>query len=501
MKYFMGIDMGTQGTRIGVFDEEGKQVVDAGKSWETNYPKPGWAEQDPNIWWECVELALEDASEQMSDEVKANIATVAVDATASTFFAIDKNINPLCDALMWMDMRATEEAAELNATGHAVLDYCGGEASPEWFVPKLMWIKRHEPDLYNDAYKFMDQLDWINYKLSGVVCSCMCTAVCKYHYVQDLGGYCQDFYDSIGLEDWNDKVFERIELIGADLGNLKPEICEKFGISKDAKLIMGGIDAHIGMFGTNAFTEGKLSVNMGTSFCILGNINDSSKKLNSFWGPYKNAVCEGSGCIEGGQSSAAGLVNWFVRNFHIDRTCEIDVYVYLAEALKETEPGAGGLIMLDHFQGNRTPYKDPFSKGAFYGLTMQHSWKDIYRAVLEGVAFGTYNVIERYEEEAFEIEEIVACGGGTKNIFWVQMISDICGKPIVVNECDQGCVLGCCVVGAAAYAYDGDYEKAANALVHKAETYLPNMELHEFYKPIFEKYKTLYETTKKLGKM
>ena len=136
---------------------------------------------------------------------------------------------------------------------------------------------------------------------------------------------------------------------------------------------MGGIDAHIGMFGTNAFTEGKLSVNMGTSFCILGNINDSSKKLNSFWGPYKNAVCDGMGCIEGGQSSAAGLVNWFVRNFHIDRTCEIDVYVYLAEALKETEPGAGGLIMLDHFQGNRTPYKDPFSKGAFYGLTMQHS--------------------------------------------------------------------------------------------------------------------------------
>lgn len=124
----------------------------------------------------------------------------------------------------------------------------------------------------------------------------------------------------------------------------------------------------------------------------------------------------------------------------------------------------------------------------------------MYRAVLEGVAFGTYNVITKYEEEAFDIEEIVACGGGTKNIAWVQMIADICGKPIVVNECDQGCVLGCCVVGAASYLYNGDYEKAANALVHKAETYLPNMELHEFYKPIFKKYLELYEQTKKLGK-
>lgn len=178
-----------------------------------------------------------------------------------------------------------------------------------------------------------------------------------------------------------------------------------------------------------------------------------------------------------------------------------NVFEFLAKTLPETKPGAGGLIVLDHFQGNRTPYKDPHSKGIIYGLTMQHDWKDIYRAVLEGVSFGTCNVIERYEAEAFEIEEIVACGGGTKNTAWVQMIADICGKPIVVNECEQGCVLGCCVVGAAASVFDGDLEKAANALVHKAETYLPNMEIHEVYKPLFEKYKQLYESTKKLGKM
>ncbi len=155
---------------------------------------------------------------------------------------------------------------------------------------------------------------------------------------------------------------------------------------------------------------------------------------------------------------------------------------------------------MDHFQGNRTPYKDPHSRGIIYGLTMQHTWKDIYRAVLESVSFGTYNVIERYEAEAFEISEIVACGGGSKNKAWVQMIADICGKPIVVNECEQGCVLGCCVVGAAASSYDGNYEKAADALVHKAETYLPDMELHEFYAPLFERYKALYEGTKNIGK-
>ncbi len=501
MKYFMGIDMGTQGARVGVFDEEGHQVADATKGWQTNYPKPGWAEQDPKVWWEAVEVALEDASNQMSDDVKNNIVSVAVDATASTFFPVDKDINPLSDALMWMDMRATEEAAELNATGHAVLEHCGGEASPEWFVPKVMWLKRHEPDLYNKTYKFMDQLDWVNYKLTGVLCSCMCTAVCKYHYVEDLGGYCQDFYDSIGLEDWNDKVFDRIELIGADLGNLRPEISEKYGISKDAKLIMGGIDAHIGMFGTNAFTEGKLSVNMGTSFCILGNINNGSNNVKSFWGPYKNAVCDGASCIEGGQSTAAGLVNWFVRNFNIDKLTDENVFEFLAKTLDETEPGAGGLVVLDHFQGNRTPYKDPHSRGIIYGLTMQHSWKDIYRAVLEGVSYGTYNVIKRYEAEAFDITEIVACGGGSNNKPWVQMLADVCGKQIVVNECEQGCVLGCCVVAAAATTFDGDYEKAADALVHKADIYEPNMELHKIYAPLFEKYLKLYESTNNLGKM
>lgn len=116
------------------------------------------------------------------------------------------------------------------------------------------------------------------------------------------------------------------------------------------------------------------------------------------------------------------------------------------------------------------------------------------------MAFGTCNVIEKYNEEAAEVTEIVACGGGSNNKPWVQMIADICGKQIVVNECEQGGVLGCCVVGAAASAFDGDYKKAADALVHKSDLYVPNMELHKVYRPIFERYKALYEGTKDIGK-
>ena len=316
---------------------------------------------------------MDQVSQSLSDEVKQNIVTATVDATASTFLPIDKEVNALGNALMWMDMRATEEADIINATGHEVLKHCGGEASPEWFVPKLLWLKKNETDLYNKVYKFIDQLDWINYKLSGVLCSCMCTAVCKYHYVEALGGYCQDFYDAIGLEDWEDKVLPDIKVIGSEIGTVSPEITGKFGFNRYMKLLQGGVDAHIGVLGTNAFAEGQLSVNMGTSFCILGNIDEFREGINSFWGPYKDAISAGAFCIEGGQSTAAGLVNWFIRNFNIEQIAQGNIYEFLADSLKDTKPGSGGLIVLDHFQGNRTPYKDAFSKGVIYGLTMQHT--------------------------------------------------------------------------------------------------------------------------------
>lgn len=148
-----------------------------------------------------------------------------------------------------------------------------------------------------------------------------------------------------------------------------PEIAKEYGFNPKMKLLEGGIDAHIGMFGTNAIRDGQLCMIMGTSFCHLG-LSTKEPKINGVWGPYQDAVIEGTWCVEAGQASAAGLVQWFARNFHI---AEENMFDTLACTVTSIPPGSEGLIVLDFFQGNRTPYKDPNAKGMVYGLTMKHT--------------------------------------------------------------------------------------------------------------------------------
>ncbi|MGI6020341.1 MAG: FGGY-family carbohydrate kinase [Lachnospiraceae bacterium] len=499
-KYFMGIDTGTQGARLGIVDEKGNIICASEKGWSTSYPKPHWAEQEPEHWWASIEGVLKEIASQVTDEIKKNIVSICVDSTSSTVIPVLEDGTPLSHAVMWMDIRAKKENDEINATNHPVLEYSGGADSAEWFVPKMLWFKKNARDIYDRAYKFVDQLDWINYKLTGVWSSSICNMTCKGNYVRSLGGYDRSFFEAVGLEDFEDKMIMRVDNIGDVVGTIRPEIAQKYGLNPEIVVVQGSIDAHMGMFGLNAISEGKLAVTMGTSFVHLGIVN---KKLDfkGIWGPYEDAILDGTWCVEGGQSSAAGLVNWFARTFNIDKITDENPFAFLANSLYETSPGADGLIALDFFQGNRTPYKDSYAKGAIYGLTMQHTWKHIYRAILEAVAFGTHNIISNFDEQGYTVNDIVACGGVTKNKPWIQMISDITGKKIIINRDSQAAVLGCCVVGAGATIYNGDFQKAADNMVEAMKIIEPDMEKHAEYQPIFEKYKELYESTKSLARI
>lgn len=495
MKYFMGIDAGTQGARIGVYDLEGNCVASGSKSWKTDFPKPSWAQQNPQTWWDSIMYILENDIAKLPNDIKKNILTVCVDATSSTVLALDKNGNPLRDAIMWMDIRATKEAEEINATNHEILKYCGGADSPEFFIPKLIWIKNNEKPIYDKTKVFCEQLDWINFKLSGKICSSICTSTCKANYVKSLGGYSDEFFKLIGFEDWEDKICKDVLSVGQDIGVVKEEITSKFGLNKNLMLVQGGIDAHIGMFGTNSIKEGRLCMIMGTSFCHMG-LSNTLPKVEGIWGPYEDAVLDGTWCLEAGQASAAGLVQWFAQNFNINNEYKYDILSYAAKTIPV---GSEGLIVSDNFQGNRTPYKDPHAKGIIYGLTMQHTWQHIYRAVLESIAFGTYNIIENFETQDVEIDEIVGCGGVTKDSVFMQIISDVCGKPIIVNKDAQGGSLGCAVIGAAVKHFGGNFQEAANDMVHTKKVIYPNVENHKKYLEIFEKYKALYQNTKSLN--
>lgn len=352
--YFMGIDTGTQGVRIGISDTRGKLVFEKEQKWETEFPKVGWAEQNPLNWWEAVNGIFEQIAHTLDSEIRQNIRACCVCATSTTAIPVDQEGRPLMNAMMWMDARSRKEMQEINDTGHPVLDYCGKETSFEWMIPKALWIKRHRKDIYDVCYRIVDQLDWMNYQLCGEWSSSICNTTCKWNYVSSMGGYQRDFFEQIGFEDYEEKLTMRVDKIGDPVGTIRPELSEKYGFSREMQIVQGGIDAHMAMFGLDVLKPGKLGVIMGTSFVHLC-LSDEKPDMKGIWGPYDGAVLDNMWLLEGGQISASGLVNWFRHNFHIPEK-DGNPYGNLLGIPDEIPIGADGVTVLDFFQGNRTPY-------------------------------------------------------------------------------------------------------------------------------------------------
>ncbi|MEF9918816.1 MAG: FGGY-family carbohydrate kinase [Eubacterium sp.] len=492
-QYFMGVDTGTQSVRVVVTDISGNIVASDEQAYEIIYPKPGWAEQKPADWWDCFNRAVENVTTALSMGIRYSIEAISVCSTSSTVLPVAKDGTPLADAIMWMDTRAVKEMESINATNHPYLEYCGGEDSVEWMIPKVLWIKKNQPEIYNKSYKIIEQLDWMNYKLCGHFSTSICQAACKWNYVECEGGWDKAFFDQIGLEDYADKLVLEVKHVGEPIGIIDKAFAEKYDLNPEMIVVEGGIDAHIGMLGMGVAKPGKMAMIMGTSFVQLC-FSEQKLNLDGIWGPYNDPIVPGAWLLEGGQISAGSIVKWFMREFDLDKM--ENPYTYMNAMIEKIAPGADGLVALDFFQGNRTPYKDPNAKGVIYGLTLSHTKAHIYRALLESVALGTKNIIDNFEKQGCPIDFIVGCGGVTKDKVWMQIIADVTGKPIIVTVDPSAGGLGCAIVasvGSKAYA---DFDTATRGMVKEAYTVDPNPDVYETYQKVFDTYIELYNDMK-----
>lgn len=487
-QYFLGIDFGTQGVRCGVADEFGNIISAAQKRYKTYYPEPGWVTQKPEEWVECMFSAAKECLKMTDQDIAPNIKGLSVCATASTVVPVLQDGTTLMDAILWMDNRANMEANGINETQHEVLKYCGYEVSVEWLIPKALWLKNNRRDIYDKAYMIVEQLDYINYILTGEWVASICQATCKGNYIEDFGKWNRSFFEGIRLGEFNRKLNTRVLHLGDPISKLKKSICNRLGLP-DLIVYQGGIDAHISMLGIGVSRPGDMGIVMGSSFVHLV-LSKQPMFSDSIWGPYNNAVIPGLYCLEGGQVSAGSIANWFLREFKVGSDDPFELMMNEASAIP---PGSKGVIALDYFQGNRTPYKDPLAKGVFYGLTLSHTRAHMYRAIMESVAYGMRNVIENMSTDKLHINTIMACGGVTRNPLWLQIIADVCGKPInLTTQSSYAGILGCCIVAAVGNgAYKHFTDATTNMVVNKS-VIQPDMNAHETYQGIYEDYMVLY---------
>lgn len=497
----LGIDMGTSSVKVGLFDLKGQPVAICDETYPLYTPKSGWAEQRTDEWWTSICKAVRNVVAK-SGISKSSIIGMSVDTTCCTVICMDKNMEVIRPAILWMDVRASKQAKKITQTKHDVLKYVGyGNVSAETMPAKLLWLKENEREVYDKAEHIMECTDWLLYRLTGEINASISECGPRWFYDRPNGGYRRDFYEQCGIGEAIDKFPKDVLDLGVKIGNLSKKAADDLGIEPGIPVGEGGPDAFVGMLGLNVVAPGKIAMITGTSHLHLGLVE---KEIHSegMWGSYPDAVIPGLQLIEGGQTSTGAIVNWFKKNFADKNLQQISdetgkgIYTLLEEGARELPIGSEGLLAFDFFQGNRTPYVDPDVRGMFYGLSLKHNIFHMYRAILESICFGTENILKTFKKSGTPATGIYISGGAVNSKLWLQIHADVSNVPLHIPEITEGPCLGSAILGAVACGAYPDIQTASNNMVKVKETIQPSAEKHDEYRFYFEKYLQAYDVSK-----
>lgn len=496
--YLMGIDFGTESCRVGIFDTVGSPIAFAATPYTTTHPRPGWAEQSPADWWQALVASTHRVMARAGIE-PPEIAGISYDATTMTVVPMDKNGEALRNAIMWMDVRATEQAARVADSTSPATRYTGGGTLPptaEWYPFKAAWLRENEPEVYKRAYKLLDAPDWLTYQLTEQWTQNINTAAHRAYYDRDNGGWPVDLYEQAGAGDVFDKLPERVVDLGVPIGGLTKRAAEALGLIPGTPVAQGGGDAWHGQIGLNALQPGKMSLVTGSSHVMSGQTTEPLSGPG-FFGGYTDGVVPGQYTVEMSLTSSGSVLKWFKDQFCQDiekAATEIGIGAYdvMNTRSKDIPIGCDGLIINEYFQGNRTPWSDAKARGVFTGLSLSHTREHVYRAIQEAVCYGVEASLRKLRDVGFEVEEFIACGGATKSREWTQMHADVTGVPITLTEVGDAVTLGSCILAAAGAGLYDSVQDAADHMVHERERVEPNMNRHEEYKFFADKYVEQY---------
>ncbi len=485
--YFIGVDVGTGSARAGIFDAEGRMLSSASKKIKMFRPQTDYVEQSSDdIWQSCiysVRTAMQEAG-IAPEEVKG----IGFDATCS-LVAIDADGKPVTvspsgnndqNVIVWMDHRATDQAARINAGKHDVLRYVGGQISPEMETPKLLWLKENMPETWERTALFFDLPDFLTWKATNSETRSLCSCVCKWTYLGYDRKWDQDYFDAIGLGDLVDGDARRIGADIADVGQpqgkgLSALAADELGLITGTPVGVSMIDAHaggIGVLGAQVDTEESIDFDQrlaligGTSSCHMA-VAPEARFIDGVWGPYHSAMVPGLWLTEGGQSTTGALVDHVIFNHAAAPALNEEaekagktIYQLLNERLgamagsfEEIPYLTKALHVLPYFHGNRSPRANPHLTGMFSGLKLSATADDLalqYLATVQAIALGTRHIIDEMNQAGYRISTIMACGGGTKNPVFLQAHADATECRVVLSQEPEAVLLGSAMLGATA---------------------------------------------------
>lgn len=516
MQYIIGVDVGSGSVRAGIFSTTGESLIFKSKNIKIRKTGNNFVEQSTTDIWESLCFVVKESIKETRINPK-DIVSIGFDATCS-LAVLDRDDKPVSvnpdkddywNIIMWMDHRAYEEAEFINSKDYNVLKYVGGKISVEMEMPKILWLKRNLNSSYKRIDKFFDLADFLQYKACGSLIRSSCTLGCKWTYLVHENRWDKDFLKDIGLDDLleGDKIGVIVKEPGSLAGNLTADSAKELGLHEGVKVAVGMIDAHAGGLGSlRDEADDVMVVVAGTSACHMMNRNNSTF-INGIWGPYYNAMVSKMWLNEGGQSTYGSLLDYTLKSHSYYNTIlkEVDgvhnkVYDVLnkeVERLRNINPFTiKDLNVLDYHYGNRSPRADAKARGMIVGIDMAEdleSMAKIYWAVMDSICFGTKHIIETSRNNGYKINDIIVCGGLTKNPLYMKELSNICNQDIYFAGHDEAVVLGSAIIAAIASGIYSNYKEALINMGKLGNKVEPDNNLKEYYNKKYEIYLSMYE--------
>ena len=502
MKYVLGIDLGTSGTKTVLFDQEGRGVCSATVEYPMAQPQNGWAEQDPADWWNAAVSTIRTVLEKSGVD-KKDVVSLGISGQMHGLVMLDKDGQVLRPSIIWCDQRTQVECDEIHEKvgKEKLISITANPALTGFTLSKIMWVRKHEPEVYAKCRHILLPKDYVRYMLTGDYA----TEVSDASGMQVLDVPNRRWSSELlGILDIDEALLAKVYESPEVTGHISSEAAALTGLSADTLVVGGAGDNAAAAVGTGVVEDGRAFTTIGTSGVVFAH---TSKLAIDPKGRVHTFCCAVPGAWHVmGVTQAAGLsLKWYRDTFcqaekDAAAMMGVDPYDLMNKEAALSPIGANKLIYAPYLMGERTPHLDADCRGMFFGLSAMHTRRDLLRAVMEGVTYALKDSLSVLEGMGASPETMLACGGGGKSPLWRQMLADVFGLPVATTVNTEGPALGVAILAGVGAGLYPSVEEACRAMIHVNAPQLPIAENQPKYAAVYEVYKQLYPANKELFK-
>lgn len=491
----LGIDIGTSGTKTIAIDETGAILASASAEYPCSHPKPGWSEQDPELWWKATCSTVREVLAK-GNLKPSDIAGVGLSGQMHGSVFLDGSGQVVRPALLWNDQRTAAECAEIEARAggrEALIRMVANPALTGFTAPKILWLRNHEPAAYDRVKQILLPKDYIRYRLTGTFAT----------EVSDASG---TLLLDVANRRWSQELLTKLDLDPTLLppcyespevsGKISPIGSQACGLAVGTPVVGGGGDQPAGAVGNGIVRGGVVSATMGTSGVVFAHTDEPGFDPLGRLQRGCHAV-PGAWHVMGVVLAAGGSFQWYRNNLgqaEIDaaKLQGVDPYFLLSNEAAEVGPGSEGLFFLPYLTGERTPHFDPDAKGAWVGLTVRHERRHLIRSVLEGATYAMRDSLELIREMGVTISEIRLSGGGARNALWKQIQADIYGNDVVTVNATEGPAFGVAILAQVGTGGFASVPEACDATIKVIERTSLDTKAKATYDRYYPTYRKIY---------